>query len=588
MNKLRLFGWYETKFKEIPNWLRFNIGVISAVVGFLLLSRPFSSLKLLLVLTAVAVVVEGITRIRSQRKSDRTVGLLYICAAIVIVLWPGMTITGFALIIGAILIIDGTEGMASIFLKRTRETAYTLIKSIAFIILGYLAITWPDISSVVIAFIFGLRLLWFGLSMLVQVLRTEILVTPKKNPKKTIIFNRFIRISGVSLLLLLSFGLLYVSIQIQSKNSDIDSFYEISSEVPKEPGKIIKIEEFTKAVPENARGWRIVYTTTSINNTPAISSAFVMTSNKPKTDPQPVIAWTHGTTGYAQQCAPTNLPEPFPLDGVTPDLPAAIDAGYIVVGTDYMGLGTEGPHPYLIGEPVARASLDSIRAIKEIPELNPDNKNFVWGHSQGGGTALWTGQIAKDYAPEIDLQGIIAAAPASDVPSLLDRSKDNPVGKILGSFTITAYSNIYPDVSFNEYVRPTAQPIVKEMSKRCFSEAETLVSILTSLIINGPIYSQDPLSGSFGERLRENIPTKTIETPIFIAQGATDVLVFPDIQESYAAKRCSNGQKLEYKLYEGLDHVGVVEEGSPFRADALSWTNDRLAEKPFRDTCSNL
>jgi uncharacterized membrane protein HdeD (DUF308 family)/acetyl esterase/lipase len=591
MKRANLFNWYNDKLKETPNWLRFNIGFVATVTGFLLFSRPFSSLKLFVVLIALALLIDSVQKINSKNKSSKIIGLLYALAALVIVLWPGITITALTLIIGTALIINGIAGVFSAIFKARKERFFIFATSTAYVLLGYLAITWPDISSIVIAIVFGAKLFWFGITTLIDVLRKELFNETKNKPKKSIHSNRFIKFSGASLLLLISFGLLlYLSNQIQSTNANIDSFYTISSEteLPQEAGRIIKIEEFTQAVPENARGWRFIYTTTTLNDKPAISSAFVMTAKEPKTTPQPVIAWTHGTTGYAQQCAPTNLPEPFPLDAVTPDLPAAIDAGYIVVGTDYMGLGTEGPHPYLIGEPVARAALDSIRALSDIAELNPDNKNFVWGHSQGGGTALWTGQMADEYAPELDILGIIAAAPASNVPALLDRSKDTPVGKILGAFTVTAYSNIYSDVSFNEYVKPTVQPIVREMAKRCFSETETLISIITSLVINGSIYDRDPLSGPFGERLNENIPTKTIDPPVFIAQGATDVLVFPDIQESYATERCEAGQKLEYKLYEELDHVGVVGEGSPFRSDALNWTNDRLAGKPITDTCNSL
>jgi len=37
-----------------------------------------------------------------------------------------------------------------------------------------------------------------------------------------------------------------------------------------------------------------------------------------------------------------------------------------VVFTDYPGLGTPGPHPYLVGESEGRAVLDSIRATRQL------------------------------------------------------------------------------------------------------------------------------------------------------------------------------------------------------------------------------
>ena len=47
--------------------------------------------------------------------------------------------------------------------------------------------------------------------------------------------------------------------------------------------------------------------------------------------------------------------------------PAKFRGSYIVVATDYPGLGTEGIHPYLIGESEARSVLDSVRAAREMP-----------------------------------------------------------------------------------------------------------------------------------------------------------------------------------------------------------------------------
>ena len=74
---------------------------------------------------------------------------------------------------------------------------------------------------------------------------------------------------------------------------------------------------------------------------------------------------------------------------------------------------------YLIGENEGRSSLDAVRAAHQIPGLSLSNRTVVWGHSQGGQAALWTGGLAPDYAPELDLLGVTAAAPAADVKGLI-------------------------------------------------------------------------------------------------------------------------------------------------------------------------
>lgn len=68
-----------------------------------------------------------------------------------------------------------------------------------------------------------------------------------------------------------------------------------------------------------------------------------------------------------------------------------ISQGYIVVATNYPGLGTGGIHPYLIGESEARAVIDSVRAARDMPNSGATNRFAVWGHSQGGHAALYTG-----------------------------------------------------------------------------------------------------------------------------------------------------------------------------------------------------
>ncbi len=90
-----------------------------------------------------------------------------------------------------------------------------------------------------------------------------------------------------------------------------------------------------------------------------------------------------------------------------------VDRGYVVAATDYPGLGTPQTHPYLVGVSEARAVLDSVRAARAL--TGAQNRFAVWGHSQGGQAALFTGLIAKSYAPDLDLVGVAAAAPATDL-----------------------------------------------------------------------------------------------------------------------------------------------------------------------------
>lgn len=56
-----------------------------------------------------------------------------------------------------------------------------------------------------------------------------------------------------------------------------------------------------------------------------------------------------------------------------PAMNEAIEAGWVIVATDYPGLGTSGGHAYLVGEDAARAVLDSVRAVLALADLKQDN-----------------------------------------------------------------------------------------------------------------------------------------------------------------------------------------------------------------------
>lgn len=364
-----------------------------------------------------------------------------------------------------------------------------------------------------------------------------------------------------------------------------DDFYSSSDPAPNDPGKIVKWEAFARDVPSDARAWRILYSTTDANAKPILASAIVVASQKPANGPRPIIAWNHGTTGFSPGCAPSVLAPPQPL-GPVPSLEAILNEGWVLVATDYAGLGTSSPHPYLIGEGEARSTLDGIRAAREFPDLKLDNKVVIWGHSQGGHATLWSGLLAPSYAPELNIAGVAALAPASDVPSLVDKAKDTPVGKIIVSFLMNAYSQTYPDVKYDDYVSGWRRTFVKDMGTRCLDGKETLFSVAEVVtVLRGPVFDQDPSIGPLRARLTENIPNRPIASPILIAQGRTDELVLPEIQEKYVDERCSSGQVIEYQTYEGRDHMQVVAPESPLQANLVQWTRDRIAGSPTPSEC---
>lgn len=361
-----------------------------------------------------------------------------------------------------------------------------------------------------------------------------------------------------------------------------DAFYAAPGSLPPRPGVLLRQESLGQNLPADAQAWRILYTTTTEGSVPAVASAVVMTARNPPPGPRPVIAWTHGTTGVVPGCAPSLLGDPF---ANVPALAQLIGHGWILVATDYVGQGTQGPHPYLIGEGQARSALDSVRAARQIAGLHTGNSTVVWGHSQGGNAALWTGIIAPTYAPDVPIAGVAAFAPASDLRALVDQVHRTVIGRIMASFLLRAYSETYPDVQFKTYAGGWRQIVAWDIAGRCLERPKALFSVAEALIAAGGIFSISPTSGPLGERLAQNTPDRRLPQPVLIAQGMADDLVLPGIQSRFVSRWCSEGQTIEFLRYRGLDHLSVVAPDSPLTPDLIQWTQDRLAGVPPAAGC---
>ena len=230
--------------------------------------------------------------------------------------------------------------------------------------------------------------------------------------------------------------------------------------------------------------------------------------------------------------------------------------------------------------------LDSVRAARQLPRLKLGRSTVVWGHSQGGHAALWTGMLAPTYAPDVNVVGVAALAPASDLRALVDKIRKTLEGRVLGAYILTAYSEAYPDVSFNHYVRPAARVLVREAAERCLDIPDAIPSVVTAKVSRQPIYAVDPLAGALGRRLAENTPRGSIKVPLLIAQGKDDQLVPASVQRSYVNQRCHAGQHVEYVTYQNGEHVSIVWSSSQLVPFLLAWSEARFAGRPVENRCT--
>jgi acetyl esterase/lipase len=267
-----------------------------------------------------------------------------------------------------------------------------------------------------------------------------------------------------------------------------------------------------------------------------------------------------------------------------------LEQHWVLVATDYVGLGTAGPHPYLIGQGEGRSALDAIRAAHQLSGLEISDRTVVWGHSQGGHAALWTGGLAATYAPELDIVGVASLAPASDLEALVANLGSVTGGILFAAYALAGYEAAYADVRDTDYVDPSARTLLRELSKRCLADPRTIVSVVEALAIarDRDVFSRPLTTGPMLAHLQANTPSRPIPAPLLIAQGLTDPLVVPGVQRAYVRARCDAGQALEYLAVPDRDHVALVEADSPLIPALIQWTSDRFAGLPATNGCSSI
>lgn len=320
------------------------------------------------------------------------------------------------------------------------------------------------------------------------------------------------------------------------------------------PGTIFRVWPLEGGVRPGFKGFRVLYRSTAQNGQPvAVTGAIIFPAN-PGSTKRNVVAWAHPTTGVVSKCAPSLLPD---LSGTIQGIDSLTEQGYVVVATDYVGLGTADFHPYLVGVSAAHAVLDSVRAAQNLHDTQAGHRFAVWGHSQGGHAALFTGIHAKRYAPELELVGVAAAAPATDLAELFDADRDTASGRSLTTMTVLSWSRVF-GLPLTSIVAQHSERQFDRLANDCIESIEEFIkedqdekALSREFLLVDPV--TDPRLNAI---MRENTPgALPAGTPVFIAQSNADALVLPHITKQYVATLCQNGARVATLTLQGSSHM---------------------------------
>ena len=247
-------------------------------------------------------------------------------------------------------------------------------------------------------------------------------------------------------------------------------------------------------------------------------------------------------------------------------------------------MGTPGPIGYLVGKGQAQAVIDSVRAARQLPEVGGSGRYALWGYSQGGHAVAYASLMAHEYAPELDLRGIAAVAPPSDLAALILADKDSLAGNVLASFTFGSWALKY-GVPLSTLMLDDTIRAIERINNNCVDDLESQLAILKARKKLGsdfqPARSLETVPWNRFVAIN-SISGLSSRVPAMIMQGAADDIVRPQVTRNFVRNSCRNGAKLRYVELQGMGH------GKSAAASAImatNWLNDRLAGKPAPSNC---
>lgn len=345
--------------------------------------------------------------------------------------------------------------------------------------------------------------------------------------------------------------------------------------------KIISTTPITGG-PSGASAYRILYRSTDKDGRPVVvSGAVIVPAGTAPPGGRPIIAWAHGASGVATGCSISDKPGLFAQIAGLNDLLAA---GYVVTAPDYQGLGSAGPHPFLVGTASARNVLDSVRAARAMPQARASSHFGLWGESQGAYSVLWAAKLATIYAPELTLVGVAAAAPPSNLKANLTGGSNAAVRAFLTSYAAESWSQVY-GLQLTTIVKPATATLIRRIAQNCVSlDGFKLRTKIGMLRLAHQLRNVDLAASPRWNALmaQNSVTPKGLTMPLLIAQGSEDVVVAPPVTKALVDQLCARRASVMFLNVQGVDHVSI---GKRVSNDVARWFRDRFTGRPPPNNC---
>lgn len=304
------------------------------------------------------------------------------------------------------------------------------------------------------------------------------------------------------------------------------------------------------SLPGAASARALSYTTQwrSGESTTATGVVFVPSGAAPEGG-RPVVAWAHGTTGLADDCAPSRNPR---SERDTAYLEHWLSQGYAVVAADYPGLGSDGLHRYLDGQSAANSIVDLVRAARAVDPSLSEHWTVV-GQSQGGHAALHTARTATARAPELDFRGTVTTGAPSNLelvfPIGFPEFPDLPLDGLtaFGAYIFAGLREANPGLDLDGYLSELGREVVDTAGSLCYDEMlERYTGVGIGDLLARPL-GDDKFPAALADYL--GVPVNGYDRPLFLAQGLNDRVEPAPLSVKLVADLWAGGAQPRFATY---------------------------------------
>ncbi len=247
----------------------------------------------------------------------------------------------------------------------------------------------------------------------------------------------------------------------------LDDFYDnVSPLPPAPPGTLIRSEQFDDySLSSGISVTRLMYhSRSSSGEDVAVSGVVLVPDGKAPAGGRPIIAWAHGFQGVARQCAPSLLQNL----GEGSYFSMYVKLGYVVVATDFAGLGTRSQAAYLNARSNGLDVIYSVAAARSaIHDLGP--RWMVMGEREGGVVAIAVAEMESQFR-DVNFLGSIALGGLIDSENIVKQGTQGDAVQMI--YVAYGIKSAFPQFALSEMLTSEGIAFYQKAIPSCYGTGE--------------------------------------------------------------------------------------------------------------------